>query len=444
MKNIDVSKLKTDEKEDLISLFEKNENYNSIFTEDEKQKLFFYRQKNIFYGKVDTYNNFIMLKNNYITDLPNNKNGAVACDIVSQAFVDMLTYYKKAQSIIPKSFYSNLVPISSFQTINDSYVEYLSNYFSSLTDYLSKSDLNKIKNPKDFFEIFKIAAAFFINKQRLPLTRTGFIGTTYCSPNTTGLIINLAKNTDNNRKTYTDYLSDLNFAFFVETAKKFNFMVDREKPWRLIFNLFDEEALLRGTPIRDCEITLPDGTVYSPPDSIILRPMGYFKMFNISSVQDFFEKRYDKSMIGTDYDETTEFESLKTVFIQMYNNICIPNEYAIFGKATKNKSIKIVSIKREPLYINSFKDNFSNELWLKFLFYLRALESRQMWNQTEFDDNVEKMLVLYKNYGIRNACNYINYMTRNILDVDKTSNRVVDRKNVINREFSEPEGFIFR
>ena len=108
-----------------------------------------------------------------------------------------------------------------------------------------------------------------------------------------------------------------------------------------------------------------------------------------------------------------------------------------------NNQAIVSKISRKTTSLEQVIKDFDDTFWLKLLLYFRALETNQKWNQTEFNNYYSKVIVFYKNYGLRNAVDIINLSTKNIFDLDKTQNRMIDREKLVNKIFTEAEGFRF-
>jgi hypothetical protein len=421
--------LKNNAKETLFKTFAKKQNYETIFSDEEKQKLFDL-PNNLFYGKVDENNNPVMLDINSLIAVTSKNNVVRLCDVAAKAFSDLQDYFATArQKISTKSNFVDLFAEKGHGSLNSQYLDYFQTLNKIFSGGISKETDKKITNIEAFFDVFVELAAAIIRFQNLPVTRTGFLMSSYCSPHVSGLVVDLYTGSSNDDDTkYNSFIKDNNFIFLLEAARRFNFKVDKDIPWRLVFSLTDSN-LLETDPFDDCGA---------------YREQGYFRQFGINSVSDFFNKRYLDTMIGSTYDETTELYSFKVVFLQMYNNYVVPNKYIISGhESLTDVSISAKTTNRSIATTEEMNSAIKEDRWLKLLLYLRALETRQKWNQTEFDNYYAKAMVTYKNYGLRPAIFFINKITRNILDLNKTSNRMIDRKTVINEKNSEAEFFRF-
>jgi hypothetical protein len=351
------------------------------------------------------------------------------CDVAAQALKDMQIYFANAEdSIEIDSNYVDIFPRRGYSSLNDEYSNYLSIFNSAFTDFFLGERNQKITDHKKFMEFFIEICTFLIKNQKFPLTRTGFLSSKFCSPFVNGLVVDLYEvSANDDQNIYDDFIKDLNYEFFIEAALKFSFKVDKKIPWRLIFDL-NSPLLLQETPFTECGV---------------YREVGYFKQFDIKNISDFFSKRFFKTMIGNRYEETTELYLLKVNFLQFYNNLIAPNTEVTFGKELLNNQAFVSKISRKTTSLEQINKDFDDTFWLKLLLYFRALETNQKWNQTEFNNYYSKVIVFYKNYGLRNAVDVINLSTKNIFDLDKTQNRMIDREKLVNKIFTEAEGFRF-
>jgi hypothetical protein len=132
------------------------------------------------------------------------------------------------------------------------------------------------------------------------------------------------------------------------------------------------------------------------------------------------------------------------MFTQFYNGYIFPNREVVQGKESiKNKDIFIEKTVRNVISIDQVNETFGNEVWLRLLLYFRALETKQRWNQLEFEKYYNASIAYYKTYNIRSAIDFINSKTSNLFDVDKTNLRAIDRERLVNKVFTQPEQFKF-
>jgi hypothetical protein len=423
-------KLDTSEKKKLFDTYKNKETYDTIFNSEDNLRLISLDGNNIFYGKVDKHNNPVMVNPDFLSTVDSRRQPVRMCDVAAKAFRDMQNYFKDASDVINQdSKFYDLKAAKGYSSLNAEYVNYLTNLHNYIFSAIDNKTDKSIKNIEDYFSVFVEICTHLVVNQELPLTRSGFLLSSFCSPYASGLIVDLdSANFEDDQSKYDSYVRDDNFNFFLETATRFNFLVDKNAPWRLVFDI-SSKNLLTVDPFEECGV---------------IREKGYFKQFNIDSLDDFFNKRYYKTMLGATYVETTELYSLKNIFLQMYNTLIVPNQEFIYAKEkTSDRSIQVLKFVRDVYSDTMMNDAIKDDKWLRFLLYFRALESKQKWNQIEFDRYYSKTMIMYKNYGIRQAIDFINACTRDILDVDNTKTRLQNRQDMINKIKPLAEGFRF-
>ena len=71
-----------------------------------------------------------------------------------------------------------------------------------------------------------------------PLTKEGFIKSRYCSPYTSGLVIDICdKDPTKDEDKFENILSSPNWKFFKNAATQYGFIIDKNIPWRLVADL---------------------------------------------------------------------------------------------------------------------------------------------------------------------------------------------------------------
>jgi hypothetical protein len=433
--------LNVEDKESLADFFRKKDEFETIFTKKEKKKITHLEFDNRFYGRIDTKNNSVFVDTSFLSAVYSNKDIRLL-DIPAQAYVDLQTYFRTAFGRISRdSYFTDLYPDRGYISVHEEYQVYMQEYFTDFVSYISKEQDRKITDIKKFFDLFIDLNSKFISIQEIPFTRTGFLQSIYCSPYVSGLVVDVKTAEFNNDQVkYDDYIKDINFEFFLESANRFGFLVDKNAPWRLIFNT--KQSLMSA---QDPDLNLLDQTKTGLIDLCGYTIQdGYFARNGITDEESFYDKRYIKSMIGRRYDETSELELLKFMFTQFYNGYIFPNREVVQGKESiKNKDIFIEKTVRNVISIDQVNETFGNEVWLRLLLYFRALETKQRWNQLEFEKYYNASIAYYKTYNIRSAIDFINSKTSNLFDVDKTNLRAIDRERLVNKVFTQPEQFKF-
>ena len=226
------------------SFREKKVYYEQVFPEDLIPNHISLWDDNRLYGRVNMDNEIITLRESTLSPLKATKNNAAmfAPNFIADAFgdlVDKLDACMKEGKIVPRGPFANLEVVRGWSSVNQEYDRFMKDQIFSVfvEQFLIFSKQNeRIKGFSGFLEVFGGFSKHL--GKLLPLTRTGFVESTYCTPYTTGLVIDIGRGdySDDFEKSAT-YINDPNFLFFADTAKQFGFFVDRNAPWRLIANL---------------------------------------------------------------------------------------------------------------------------------------------------------------------------------------------------------------
>jgi len=358
-------------------LYEQRRYYKYSFFNDVQNKIDFWDEQR-YYGRVDKrgipfYVNPQHLKSISAPSIVNPVQKQMTLNIVSDSFKEMMHEFKKADLYlnIPKSKYNPLKVKKSTLVFEKEY----DSYFKQILDAWYQQNKNEIDNNiykfDDFINLF-INTFVYANAI---LTQSAYLTSFMCSPLTTGLSIEIAGNKhDDDSKKINDFIKDENFEFFCNTTGKYGFMVDKNAPWRIVYNLTTEYALEKMN--------------------------GY----DIEDIDDLFSKLYV-------YPHLTEYTNFKQKFIDFYN-------LRVLKKPTMQKSeychitkgIKFTQLFKQTEVID---DNLS---WIKFYYFVRCKEEKIGLTQSQFDIDLNKISMLYNSFGETSALEFILNKTKKFID----------------------------
>ena len=238
----------------LAAIFDAKEGiYSKVPYNDQQFKVFDLEREHYFYGRVDHDGDGIILDtHNFLQGVNATKNAThLLVDFVADAFHSFQAHWKKAikYKFDRESVYYRHLKVYKSYTNGDLTSEY-TNYINILyqdfvNNYLSVDRRDeRIKNYRDFIKEFMRYSLRICDKY--PITKTGFITSTHCSPFISGLMLEIAP-----ERHGTEYIGRLEnyldagppgypgsyYRMWVKAAAKFGFMVDRNAPWRLVFNI---------------------------------------------------------------------------------------------------------------------------------------------------------------------------------------------------------------
>jgi hypothetical protein len=196
-----------------------------------------------FYGRLDSYGNAISVKNQYMRQVPNRSKNVFALNFVVDAYENMIEYYNIGINVGKvKIQNSNLVTLEAkegWHSQDKQYDLYLSNivYKAFNASFMAKGFDDKVSNFEDFMGLFKK----FLSKAipGFPLTRVGYISSTKNDPITSGLMLEILIDADcgDDKKKYDSFINDPNINFYLYTAQRYGFKIDKNAPWRLVADL---------------------------------------------------------------------------------------------------------------------------------------------------------------------------------------------------------------
>ena len=358
------------------SIFNSKNNLNDFYPEISGVRTFDLKRKHLLYGRVDKDSDAIYL------DSPGHDLGQVyagrnstlyALDFVADAFRDLSINVNRmgnARFIDRNSLYKTKLKVHKAWDHGDldrSYRSYIDNMYTNFVDaYLSIDRRHeKIKSFEDFVKEFLRYSLRVI--KYFPVTRTGFITSVHCSPFISGLMIEIANESHGlqfNAKVM-QYVNDPNFFYFVNTVKKFGFMVDKNAPWRLVFNVAS------GVLDKISGDTATGGQFY-----LERKGVNYETVLNT-----YFRKAYLDELVNI---RNRFLELYQAYYIQRSTFEEVSYDYAVCEKgrtSTKTSfklndqvlaAIKTKRVKRSPPPIDT---EAMDEYWLKILLKLRMAET---------------------------------------------------------------------
>ena len=207
-------------------------------------------RKHLFYGRLDPDGDVVYLDDSNLKQIyAGPRKTHFAADFVCDSFFRMRNHIKKIADrgmldrngvfpldlMVHKSWGQGDLEYNYNQYINKLYVDFVGTYLQIDRRH------EKITNQKTFIKEFMRYA--LRNAEYFPVTKTGFITSIHCSPFISGLMIEIAPERHGlpTNTRILSYVQDKNYPFFVKETKKFGFMIDRNAPWRFVFNLASGE-----------------------------------------------------------------------------------------------------------------------------------------------------------------------------------------------------------
>lgn len=268
---------------------------------------------------------------------------------------------------IPESQFVNLEPKKSWVSFRSEYYDYQEQLYQQFFDIVANNIVfrKKICDFKSFLKSY----FWFLEKTApsVPITAPAFVLSKYCSPNVSGLIIELEDTlrADEDDVKKDSFFDDPLFDIYVASAAKYGFSVDKNMPWRLV-----------------ARINQPQ--------------MKFFMSLNDVKRQDFFEKYYLKTHID-------DYNNFKDNSLQFYNSFIesFPNDTYTF-----EHNNEFVAKVQDRFYATQEDiDKMGEIYWLKKYFLIRSLEKYSDFNMNKHKIREKQIIKHYRRVGLQKALN---------------------------------------
>lgn len=385
------------------SVFTSKKILNDFYPQFPGVKTFDLQKKHLLYGRIDKQGDAIYLDDSNLRQVVGANNSThLAIDFVEAAFSDMRKNIRSASNkgIISKdSLYPSDLKAHKSWTTGDlefSYDTYLNKIYTTFVNsYLSVDRrADKIKNQKDFIKDF---VAFALRTARLfPLTKTGFLTSGHCSSFVSGLMLEITNESHDIEQGVRvhDYIRDRNFTFFVNEVKKFGFMVDKNAPWRVVFNVASgmEDKVSGGE--------LKGGQFY----------MDRFA----TSFDGVFRSYFRKAYLDEYKNLSNKLYSLYKAFYIQYNTYTA-DKYIKCSKNQDSYDLRVLSERKErerPGAIIFASQREEEEYWLKIILKLRMSETDVVHTPQDFDFYANEAVKRSRLFGLDAGLSHANELTK--------------------------------
>jgi hypothetical protein len=319
-----------------------------------------------FYGKLDTEGNPVKVVTTFIKNVPSKKSKKVfVLNFVADAFEDLREYMVQAgfQNKIEteNTEYYDLQPKLGWDSVEKEFDFYMQVSYDAFFDgYMADKQLDeRIVSFSSFVKLF----ANFVERvtPKFVFTQTGFVGSRFGSPLTSGLMLELSKEPhDIDANKYDKFILDKNFRFFTRAAQQFGFIVDKNAPWRLVADIGSSKM------------------------------QEYMKTYNLT-LKNLFHVAYSPTF-------QSDIEILKSYLVKFYN-----------AYVTERPEVRInKTIYKRPRVLTANTDDFDNVYWLKYYAFFRGKELHRQWRQVTFDRLIKTATQINKFKSYDFALKYLN------------------------------------
>lgn len=360
-------------------LFEYRKYYRDLFYPKDNTNIIDFWNNSLLYGKINkdldpiviTSSNLKVLKQNTITT---NQNQYLV-NFAADSFQELLLEFQRAdqQSVIKKSKLNPLKIQRSALIPEQVYKVRVRN----VLDALLKNDLNEFENKLITFSDYINLFCSRMDIAKPIISQTGYINSKLSSPLITGLMFELSLNDHGtDQKKDKDYLQDPNYKFLINTAEKYSFFVDKNAPWRLVYNLSTQYAASK------------------------------FSKYNCADIDEVHSKIYSPTYL-------TDWSYLKSALIQHYNEQALKKtKVQVPSYCEENEVILFDTIYKEKAEQNQFEDIF----WIKLYYYIRLKEEKISMTQVQFNTKLNHIDRVYTVSGTEMCLKLINQETKQFLD----------------------------
>ena len=388
------------------ALFRSKQEYHDIYPYSFNVSSFDLERKDLFYGKLDKQGDIVFLDKQFLEGVEGTGDTtATLIDFVADAFFSFKVNFRKAaRNMLSRDsvYYKDFKVHRSWNTqgLDAAYYNYMTKIYINFVDsYLSVNRrYEKVKNYRDFVKEFAIYCLKISNS--FPITFSGFISSIHCSPLASGLMLEIssARHGIENNKTTLRYINDNHFDLWVKETSKFGFMVDRNAPWRLVFNIASgfNHSLQNPNDLRGAQLFLSrHGLSYENVFQYrFLKAYKYDMLFLKNIMQTLYEGFYQQYSTyeeeDAQVDKSARCISKAVVFLRSRKHREAPER---FGTVVKE----------------------DDEYWLKLLLKLRMSETDYRHNALSYSKLAEKMIERKRLFGDEAAMKYINDLTKGFM-----------------------------
>lgn len=426
------------------NIFSTKQTLNNLYPSDPGTKTFDLHTKHNLYGRIDRDGDAIILDDSKLSQLSGGRTEtSLAVDFVCEAFNDLSTRIKTAANagfVSKESLFPTNIRAFKSWTAGDleyNYNQYINKLYTTFVDSYLQIDRRhqKIKNYRDFVREFLRFALRMASD--FPITKTGYVMSNHCSPFVSGLMLEVAPeqhgvksflSQPGSTSILENYINDPSFQFFVNEVKKFGFMVDKNAPWRIVFNIASGQQEKEDTA----------GSILSGGQSYMDNyAVGFYNIFEV-----YYRKAHVDELQNLRKQMFSLYESFYRQF-STYEHL----EYFSGANGGDCRSMKVVVSRkeREPLpfkeeggantkglmgitlagedfkktstYMSSILPDLvhkDNEFWLNVTLKLRLSETNTPHDFENFKYFRKQTINHYRTFGLPEALKYINNLTKGL------------------------------
>lgn len=288
-----------DNEESIKDLFEKRRYYINDSTSNYKNLTNFDFAEKYLYGRVDRDYVPVILNEERVSlrqarTKSNTQKITMGPSFVLDAFDALALQFEKAriagQIKADDKFLASLKIVNSYQPPNKAYMDYFNKFAEGL-----RNEVGRRKTIIKTFDDFAEELLVLVEKaaSRFPFTYTGFVKSRFCSPMISGLVLEIAaEDHSNDEKKIENFIHSPNWHFFLNACANYGFLVDQNRPWRLVADIGSDEMLRYS---RNYALESTDEIISSAFNKTHLKYYGAFKVLMLELYNKVKKPRYNIS-----------------------------------------------------------------------------------------------------------------------------------------------------
>jgi len=224
-----------------LSIFKQREIYEEMFPEIITNAIDLWKPQQNLYGRVDYEGYSVIPKSRKLVLASRDKN-VFALDFVQQSFIQLQLYVNQqitTKVISPEDgFLSDISPKKGWNNLEEIYEKQIDAIYSVFSNVYLRKD-KKYLQLTTFGTFIPLFIGFLQEALgEVPITKNTIVKSKFSNPDNSGLTIQIAQENQGDDETkYQTYIKDPNFDWWCKASKKFGFLVDKNAPWRLIYDI---------------------------------------------------------------------------------------------------------------------------------------------------------------------------------------------------------------
>ena len=412
---------------------------NDTYPKYRNIKYFDLHRKHFLYGRIDRDGNAVQLNDSALVQVFAGNKTEFVVDFVKDAFdllkneigrlnmgshIERNSIFNPTNFKVHKAWREGDLEYSYYQHLNKMYTDFVQNYLQEERRFEKIIDFNSF--------LFVFSEYLSRIAYRFPLTKTGFILSYHCSPFVSGLALEISKErhgSANDRK-ILDFTKDPNFTMIKNATKRVGFLVDRNAPWRFVFNIasggvkdeFDIQGKKKGQ--------------ISTGGAFFMSKYGvsFGRMKSTSGFHNIGDGTYSTHIFDTYYTRThlAEIENIRNYMFLFYSayfnqfpTFTALEDYQCPSAMAFNTGLRLKYVNRKELPGQDprepgtntlipavFNEKYGDDFWLRYILKFRLLETKAAHTNESYQTYEKVMLNVYRALGTKATLNHINDLTK--------------------------------